>query len=49
MIVAQRVSTIATADEILVLEDGELVGRGTHEELLDDVPDLRRDRAVPDR
>ena len=38
MIVAQRVSTIATADEILVLEDGELVGRGTHEELLDDCP-----------
>ena len=35
VIVAQRVSTIATADEILVLEDGELVGRGTHAELLE--------------
>ncbi|MBA2279843.1 MAG: ABC transporter ATP-binding protein [Acidimicrobiia bacterium] len=34
VIVAQRVSTISTADEILVLEDGELVGKGTHEELL---------------
>jgi ATP-binding cassette subfamily B multidrug efflux pump len=34
IIVAQRVSTISTADDILVLEDGELVGRGTHEELL---------------
>ena len=34
IIVAQRVSTISTADQILVLEDGQLVGRGTHEELL---------------
>jgi ATP-binding cassette, subfamily B, multidrug efflux pump len=34
LIVAQRVSTIATADDILVLDDGEIVGRGTHEELL---------------
>jgi ATP-binding cassette subfamily B protein len=34
VIVAQRVSTISQADMILVLEDGELVGRGTHEELL---------------
>jgi ATP-binding cassette subfamily B protein len=34
VIVAQRVSTIATADDILVLDDGLLVGRGTHEELL---------------
>jgi ATP-binding cassette subfamily B protein len=34
VIVAQRVSTIATADDILVLEDGEAIGRGTHDELL---------------
>jgi ATP-binding cassette, subfamily B, multidrug efflux pump len=34
IIVAQRVSTITGADEIIVLEDGEIVGRGTHEELL---------------
>ena len=49
VIVAQRVSTITTADEILVLEDGELVGRGTHDELLETCTDVRRDRAVPDR
>ena len=36
IIVAQRVSTITEADQILVLEDGELVGRGTHAELLAD-------------
>ncbi|MFZ6005636.1 MAG: ABC transporter ATP-binding protein [Actinomycetota bacterium] len=35
VIVAQRVSTIASADQILVLEDGECVGLGTHEALLD--------------
>ncbi|NQX27983.1 ABC transporter ATP-binding protein [Microbacteriaceae bacterium VKM Ac-2854] len=34
LIVAQRVSTIVAADQILVLEDGRIVGRGTHEELL---------------
>jgi ATP-binding cassette, subfamily B, multidrug efflux pump len=34
IIVGQRVATIADADKILVLEDGEIVGSGTHEELL---------------
>src|SRR5699024_7142981 len=34
IIVGQRISTIRTADEILVLDDGEIVGRGTHEHLL---------------
>ncbi|MDQ1481159.1 MAG: ATP-binding cassette, subfamily multidrug efflux pump [Actinomycetota bacterium] len=38
VIVAQRVSTIATADNILVLEDGAVIGRGTHEELIRDCP-----------
>jgi ATP-binding cassette subfamily B protein len=34
MIVAQRVSTIRGADRIIVLDDGGIVGDGTHEELL---------------
>lgn len=34
IIVAQRISTILHANQILVLDDGELVGRGTHEELM---------------
>jgi ATP-binding cassette subfamily B protein len=35
LIVAQRVSTIIGADQILVLDDGAVVGRGRHEELLE--------------
>ncbi len=38
VIVAQRVSTISTADQILVLEDGRQVGLGTHRDLLDTCP-----------
>ena len=34
MIVAQRISTILYADQIIVLEDGQIVGKGTHKELL---------------
>ena len=35
IIVAQRVSTILHAEQILVLDEGELVGKGTHEELME--------------
>ena len=38
IIVAQRVSTITEADQILVLDDGRIVDRGTHEELLETSP-----------
>jgi ATP-binding cassette, subfamily B, multidrug efflux pump len=38
IVVAQRVSTISGADQILVLEDGQTVGLGTHDELLSDCP-----------
>lgn len=41
VVVAQRVSTIRDADQILVLEDGRVVGRGTHEELLRDCATYR--------
>ena len=34
-LVSQRATTIKNADQILVLDDGNLVGRGTHKELLD--------------
>ena len=38
IIVAQRVSTIADADQIIVLEDGLVAGKGTHDELLAGCP-----------
>jgi ATP-binding cassette, subfamily B, multidrug efflux pump len=38
LIVGQRISTIADADQILVLDDGQIVGRGTHDQLLATCP-----------
>lgn len=35
IIVAQRISTILNADQIIVLEDGKIVGKGTHKELME--------------
>ncbi|MEV4283387.1 ABC transporter ATP-binding protein [Actinoplanes xinjiangensis] len=41
VIVAQRVSTIRDADRIIVLDDGRVVGTGTHEELMETSPTYR--------
>ncbi|MFE3228025.1 ABC transporter ATP-binding protein [Nocardia sp. NPDC059228] len=41
IIVAQRISTIRDADQIVVLEDGAMAGIGTHEQLLRDCPEYR--------
>jgi len=41
VIVAQRVSTIRDADRIIVLDEGQVVGTGTHLELMDDNPTYR--------
>lgn len=38
LIIAQRVSTIREADQILVLDEGRVAGLGTHGELLRDCP-----------
>ena len=34
IIVAQRINTILNADQIIVLDDGKIAGKGTHEELM---------------
>ena len=41
-IVAQRVSTILNADQIIVLEDGQMVGKGTHRELVESCETYRQ-------
>ena len=41
LIVAQRVSTILNAEQIIVLDEGKIVGRGTHRELLETCPTYR--------
>jgi len=38
IVIAQRVGTIMNAEQILVLDEGQIVGRGTHDELLESCP-----------
>jgi ABC-type multidrug transport system fused ATPase/permease subunit len=50
-VIAHRLSTIALADEVVVLEDGELEARGTHDELLENSPLYREiaEKGLPDQ
>jgi ATP-binding cassette subfamily B protein len=53
-VIAHRLSTISLADEIVVLEDGQIAARGTHDELLEVSPQYRgiaegSERIVDDR
>jgi ABC-type multidrug transport system fused ATPase/permease subunit len=50
-VIAHRLSTIALADEVVVLEDGEIEARGTHEELLEASPLYREiaEKGLPDQ
>ena len=41
IVIAQRVSSLMSLDEIIVLHEGEMIGRGTHEELLASCPEYR--------
>jgi len=41
IVVAQRISTVTQADQVIVVDDGRVVGAGTHESLLADCPTYR--------
>ena len=42
IIVAQRVSTILNADQIIVLEDGKMVGKGNHRQLVESCEEYKQ-------
>ena len=50
-VIAHRLSTIALADEVVVLEEGEIVARGTHDDLLEESPLYREiaEKGLPDQ
>jgi ABC-type multidrug transport system fused ATPase/permease subunit len=50
-VIAHRLSTISLADEVVVLEDGRVAARGTHDELLDDSVLYREiaEKGLPDQ
>ena len=50
-VIAHRLSTIALADEVVVLEEGEIAARGTHDELLETSPLYREiaEKGLPDQ
>ncbi|HEY6781161.1 MAG TPA: ABC transporter ATP-binding protein [Thermoleophilaceae bacterium] len=50
-VIAHRLSTIALADEVVVLEDGQIVAHGTHDELLEDSELYREiaEKGLPDQ
>ena len=41
VVIAQRISSVLSMDEIIVLHEGEMIGRGTHDELLESCPEYR--------
>ena len=41
VIVAQRISTVLNANQIVVLDDGRIVGAGTHEQLMESCQEYR--------
>ena len=41
VVIAQRISSVMSMDEIIVLHEGEMIGRGTHGQLMDSCPEYR--------